>query len=325
MFSRLNAQRHPIGPLLHREQAPAALLRVDDGSLTNHDRPSNRALPKSWLVDPFKPIGLKQLDAKAAMLERLDNKYVLSESVLRQAIVDLANHFDVLEIAGKRCFTYETCYFDDGNNKSYFDHHQGRRQRFKVRVRRYADAQLCFVEVKLKGTRGITIKKRLGYALEKYGMLDEAALAHVHSAYGDLYGRDFCHTLEPSLEMRYQRITLVAKEGGERMTIDCSLEFSGTDRACSIDGDAFIIETKSANGNGIADKILRALHQHPTRRCSKYCVGMAALQEVQKHNKFLPVLRKLKAVPGSHVSTTMDVTPLPIPGVRRVHFDRATA
>ena len=81
------------------------------------------------------------------------------------------------------------------------------------------------------------------------------------------------------------------------MTIDCNLRFSGGDRSYSIDDGTFIVETKSANANGLADKILRRLHQHPTKRCSKYCVAMAALQEVSKHNKFLPALRKLNAIP----------------------------
>ena len=30
----------------------------------------------SWLTAAFDPIGLDQLNAKAAMLERLDNKYI---------------------------------------------------------------------------------------------------------------------------------------------------------------------------------------------------------------------------------------------------------
>jgi hypothetical protein len=249
------------------------------------------------LFGDFSPISLAALNAKAAMLERLDNKYVVRESVLREALAELTKHFDVLEIDGKRAFTYETCYFDDDGLHSYYDHHQGRRRRCKVRVRKYTDAQLCFVEVKLKDKRGITIKKRLDYTVDKYGMLDEQACAHIDSAYRNLYGEPFRHALQPVIEMRYQRVTLVAKDGGERMTIDGNLLFTCGERSRTTRPDVFIVETKSANGNGIADKILRALHQHPTSRCSKYCVGMAALEAVERHNKFLPALRKLEVVP----------------------------
>lgn len=259
------------------------------------------------LFGAFTPISLPALNAKAAMLERLDNKYVVRESVLREALAELALHFEVLEIDGKRAFTYETCYFDDVGLHSYYDHHQGRRRRCKVRVRKYTDAQLCFVEVKLKDKRGITVKKRLDYTVDKYGMLDKEACEHVDRCYRDLYGEAFRYTLKPVIEMRYQRVTLVAREGGERMTIDGKLLFTSGKHSCCTNPDVFVVETKSANGNGIADKILRALHQHPTSRCSKYCVGMAALQAVERHNKFLPALRKLDIVPARPVSPAMTI------------------
>lgn len=263
----------------------------------NAGEPPESGCDMDWLVAPFNPISLKQLNAKAEMLNRLDNKYVVNAGVLRDALSELAARFDILEIEGKRQFTYETCYFDDPDNSSYFDHHRDRRRRFKVRVRKYTDAQLCFVEVKLKTKRGITVKKRLQYEMDKYGVLDERAWEHVVSCYQELYSREFRYALAPVLEMRYRRVTLVAKEGGERMTIDCSLAFFGNGRTRTISDDLFVVETKSANGNGIADKVLRALHQHPTKRCSKYCVARAALQGVSRYNKFLSALRKLNALP----------------------------
>ena len=82
------------------------------------------------------------------------------------------------------------------------------------------------------------------------------------------------------------------------MTIDSGLQFFRPGVSHAVDSQVFIIETKSANGNGIADAILRALHQHPTKHCSKYCTGMAMLNEGTKHNRFLPALRKLGGLPG---------------------------
>jgi len=295
MFTAANNMSPSVNPSPQRVPGRAVFKSFDSGRW-----PLARTSPKGWLVNHFQPISLKQLNATADMLERLDNKYVVGETLLRSALVELSRHFDILEIDGKRCFTYETCYFDDPAKTSYFDHHRERRQRCKVRVRKYTDAQLCFVEVKLKTKRLITIKKRLECAVDKYGTLDEAAWAHIRSSYRNLYGRDFNQELQPAVEMRYQRMSLVAKDGGERMTIDFDMVFSAAGRSCSIDENTFIVETKSANGNGIADKILRALHQHPTMPCSKYCVAMAALQQVAKRNKFLPVLRKLDAAPSSN-------------------------
>ncbi|WP_298013651.1 polyphosphate polymerase domain-containing protein [uncultured Castellaniella sp.] len=251
-----------------------------------------------WLMERFQPISLGQLNARAEMLRRRDNKYVVRKDVLEQVLVGLASHFDILEIDGRRVFTYETCYFDDIERTNYFDHHRHRRQRCKVRIRRYTDADLCFVEVKLKGKRDATIKRRLVYSSSKYGVLDESARAYIRASYQGLYGRAFDRALEPVIHMQYQRMTLVAKHDHERMTIDCALVFKGPSGTRGVDEDVFIVETKSANGNGIADKVLRAFHQHPTRRCSKYCVAMAALRQVAKHNNFLVALRKLDVVPS---------------------------
>lgn len=244
----------------------------------------------------FAPISLEALNAKAAMLERLDNKYVVQGPALAAAAAEFAAHFDVLEIDGQRAFTYDTCYFDDPERRSYHDHHQGRRQRMKVRVRRYLEAGLCFLEVKLKDKRGTTVKKRMPYDPAKAGMLDDAAMAHVRHCHEMLYGKPFDRELEPVLRMRYRRTTLVAREGGERMTIDSDIRFLGGPAESGPPPGVFILETKSAHGHGLADAILRRHHQHPTEGCSKYCVGMSVTGAVQKFNRFRPALRKLGAL-----------------------------
>lgn len=253
-------------------------------------------------LNNFNALGLDALNGKAAMLERLDNKYIIAADDLRPALEAFSGLFDVLEIDGKRAFTYATRYFDDSARRAYYDHHQGRRKRCKIRIRNYVDAGFSYLEVKLKDKRSATIKKRLRVdpALRE---LDSTCTDFIQTCYADLYGEDFTTKLRPVIGMEYERITLVAKEGGERMTIDTGMAFSelaaaggaaagsGVDR--DVSPDMFIVETKSARGNGIADKILRNLHLHPTGRCSKYCIGMAALGLVDQRNRFLPALRRL--------------------------------
>lgn len=296
--------------LYHDEnRATSALGLIQTEVARKLCREANDRSSQSWLVEPFKPISLEQLNAKASMLVRLDNKYVLHADAVQQAIAEFSECFDVLEIDGLRRFNYETCYFDDADSTSYYDHHRGRKKRFKVRMRKYLEAQLCFVEIKLKGKRGITIKKRLKQPVDQYGRLDDAALKHVHEAYAGLYGREYNRVLKRSVEMRYQRVTLVAKEGDERMTIDSNLEFMHGDRSLKLDPNTFIIETKSPKANGIADKILRRLHKHPTKRCSKYCVAMASLQVVSKYNKFRPAMRRLGVLPDEAGSLKPSVLP----------------
>lgn len=240
----------------------------------------------------FAPISLEQLNAKAEMLDRLDNKYVIPLESLHKAMGLLAGSFDVLTIGSKRAFTYATRYYDDVNMQAYHDHHQGRRKRCKIRVRDYLDAGLSFLEIKLKGPAERTIKKRLKLDAASDGM-GENGRNFVEQSYSAAYEKPFGKPLFPVISMQYERITLVARQGGERMTIDASLIFSAGGQTRQADQDMVIIETKSANGNGLADKVLRSLHLHPVKRCSKYCVGMAALGQVSRRNRFLPALNKL--------------------------------
>ena len=155
------------------------------------------------------------------------------------------------------------------------------------------DAGFSYLEVKLKDLRDVTVKKRLKIKNADADLPPEA-LSFIDRCHHDMYGSPLGHNLKPVIQMRYSRITLVAKQGGERMTIDATLSFRNARNERSVAPDHFILETKSARGNGVADRILRSQHLHPTKRCSKYCMGMAALGLVERHNRFLPALKKLQ-------------------------------
>ncbi len=294
---------HPMFP--HQRVAERASIFPSIREVTPQpdriDRPADA--PGLNPEQQFRAIGLEQLNATASMLIRRDNKYVVHKDRLAPAWAELIGKFDILEIDGKRDFIYDTCYFDDPEYTSYFDHHRGRRQRCKIRMRHYVDAQLCFAEIKLKGKRGQTEKRRIACSLDQYGVLDARAQEQIRAAYRELYARELTQVLEPICWMRYRRTTLVARNGGERMTIDRGMVFMDNDGSCEIDDDLVIVETKSGNANGIADKVLRVLHQHPTNSASKYCVSLAALGKVSKYNKLLPALRKLAAVPTCKAPT----------------------
>lgn len=240
----------------------------------------------------FDAIDLESLNARAAMMERQDNKYIVPVARLCAALEVLRDGFDVLEIGGMRCFGYATRYFDDPLLRAYHDHHQGRRKRSKIRARHYEDAGLTFLEVKLKDRRDITIKKRM--PLDRMPeVLDAACARFIDRCHADAFGAPLARNLRPAIAMRYERITLVAREGGERLTLDTRLIFHADGQSRAVSPELFIIETKSANGNGQADKVLRGLHLHPTTRVSKYCVAMAAMGQVARANRFLPALRRL--------------------------------
>lgn len=257
--------------------------------MTQHDP----HLDLDWLLQGFDPISLSELNTKAEMMERIDNKYVVSREALARVIPALTQRFDILDIDQRRAFTYDTRYFDDAERSAYYEHHQGLRKGFKVRTRTYVDAGLCYLEVKVKAARGMTMKNRIGHNPAASDKLDAVAWDYIHDTYSTHYRKAFRYALQWTLDIRYKRITLVAKDGGERMTIDTDLLFTSADRSLRAGRDKFIIETKSALGRGFADILLREVHERPMKKCSKYCIGVASLGMVSRANLFLPTMRKL--------------------------------
>jgi hypothetical protein len=264
----------------------------------------------------FASIGLDGLNEKAEMLARIDNKYILRAHQLEPALASFAEIFDVLDIDGRRGFDYSTIYFDDAELRGYYDHHQRRRKRCKARIRSYVDSGLHFLEVKLNDRRSTTLKKRLRIAAPS-AKLDQQALDFIDSCCRELYGEPFRKELSGAIRITYRRYTLVAKDGGERMTLDTGMRFTSGGVTAAPPPDMFIIETKSARGNGLADKILRALHVKPTKRVSKFCIGLAAAGQVARCNGFLPALRRLELVEDAVIPHAAQVTePLRIGKVR---------
>ena len=248
---------------------------------------------QAWLTGKFDPVSLEALNEKASMLSRIDNKYVVRQGALERALPDLAQKFDILDIGGRRNFSYEAHYFDDAERQAYYEHHQGRRKGFKVRVRRYVEAELCFLEVKMKGRRGMTLKFRRDHDLAALDTLSNEDREFARETYSGHYGKPFLYDIRHTLKICYRRVTLVAKDGGERMTIDSALSFHSRTNSKATSPDVFIVETKSQYGRGLADKALRNVNVRPTKRCSKYCVGMATLGEVSRYNRFIPAMKKL--------------------------------
>jgi len=224
----------------------------------------------------FAPISLDELNAKAALLSRVDKKYIVDGPTFEALSQRLEGDFLALEIDGRRLFTYHTVYFDCDELSLYEDHLKGRRRRFKCRSRHYVETGRCVFEIKLKGLRGRTLKHQLQIDERHHGVMTEQAQEFASRILRETYGRGLDRDLQPVLPMTYQRLTLAAKEGAQRVTCDFSLDFGSAGLA---DGHA-IIESKSESGRGKVDRALRTLGVRPIS-CSKYCAGIGMTREVR--------------------------------------------
>jgi VTC domain len=238
----------------------------------------------------FTPISLEELNRRAPLLDRQENKYVVPAATWSAMANRLVDDFDLLAIEGVVSFTYETTYYDTGDLLTYRHHAQSRRRRFKVRSRHYVDSGECFFEIKLKAAQGRTVKERLPSAPHMQGAIDPAAIEFVRGHVRSAYGAAFDAPLVPALTMRYQRLTFVGRGAEERVTIDSSLTFSTpAGNTASAPPDVVIVEVKSPTGRGAADAAFREVGVR-SMSCSKYCVGLNLVGDDVRYNPFKSVL-----------------------------------
>lgn len=239
-------------------------------------------------------IGLDDLVAQASLLTRTDRKYVLPmgdlAGFLASFVAGVGQEAQILEIDGIRSFGYESVYFDTPELTSYLLTAHRRRRRFKVRTRTYLDSEQCWLEVKVPGARGRTVKHRIPH----------------HPFYRDSIapGRQFVEDLlvgerfltggytpfRPTLTSRYQRCTLFLPATASRLTIDTQLVWeAGEDRLPQ--PDLAIIETKTSSAASDVDRMLWHRGHRPAR-ISKYATGLAALRPDLPANRWRRTLRR---------------------------------
>ena len=238
----------------------------------------------------LQPIGLEELNDEAALQTRVDRKYVVPAATARQVLATFGGQARVLEMDGLRSFAYDSVYFDTAQLDSYMLAARGRRRRYKIRTRTYADTGTSFLEVKTEGTRAATVKERIPYDVADRSRLTAEGLEYVNETLATTVGDVPDGALGPVLETRYRRTTLYLPESGSRATIDSDVTWqTGEGRPWVLAGSV-VLETKSGSAAGPLD---RHLWQHGVRpsRISKFATGMAALHPHLPANRWNRTLR----------------------------------
>lgn len=235
--------------------------------------------------------GLSDLN-NAELMNRVDTKYIVPSNLLPRVFDELNDHYSALEINNVRCFRYQSTYFDTDDHRLYHMHHNGHLNRHKVRMRRYVDSDIQFLEVKLKNNKKRTIKTRIP--------LDEPEVdVSENIAFLKRMQVPRPEQLKPCLHNQYRRIALANENRGERLTIDICLKNAVADSAQTEEQlpEIAIVELKQAklNRNSPFYRLAREMGIRPSG-FSKYCMGMAlALRHKHgwKYNRFKPVLRRV--------------------------------
>ena len=117
--------------------------------------------PIEQIIQQFNPISLKEMDG-VELMNRTDTKFVVSLDQLLSILEEVKNTYRILEVNNVRFSHYETLYYDTDEFLFYTRHHNGKKNRWKIRKRSYVDSHLNFLELKFKTNRGRTQKQRTG-------------------------------------------------------------------------------------------------------------------------------------------------------------------
>lgn len=237
----------------------------------------------------FEPIGLKDLE-RVELMDRQDTKYFFRADLLPEILRKIGQYYNVLEIENRRCFQYDSLYYDTPNFKLYHQHHNRRLNRYKIRYRKYVESDLTFFEVKLKSNKGRTIKERV-----KCNDIQPQLSQHVFDFLQKKIGAD-AGELQPQMQISYKRITLADKGFKERVTIDLDMNFARGDAHYPF-GELAIVEIKQGKFDRQSPFItaLHELHILPGS-LSKYCFAVAQHCEGVKTNRFKKLMRRVEKI-----------------------------
>lgn len=236
---------------------------------------------------PFNKVTLADLD-KVKLMNRTDQKFCMHIDQLPSVLEALKTHYSILEIKGETIFNYDNTYFDTTDNQMFLSHQNGKRNRFKIRVRNYVESNLNFLEIKFKNNKGRTIKERV----VKQDFISEFTSSE------QIFLENACpydgRQLEPKINSFFKRFTMVNNQFTERVTIDIFPGFKNQEKEITLN-NLVIIEIKQSklSDPALITKVLQA-RKICRNGFSKYCIGRSLLEDNIKKNNFKPLLLKIR-------------------------------
>lgn len=238
----------------------------------------------------FVPLSLAELDESAALLERVDRKYVIDSACLTRLLDHHVDALRVLEIDGERSFRYTSTYFDTSELELHRAAATGRRHRSKVRIRvceASTGPTAVMLEVKTKNGRGTTVKRRQPHSIDRCAELGCEGRTFVDESTNT---PGLGESLTPILTTSYWRSTFVDVAAGTRATVDTELECRHVGGR-SVRFGKVIVETKSEHAASNLDRWLWRNGVRP-ERMSKYCTAMALLDPELPGNRWHRTMRR---------------------------------
>ena len=240
------------------------------------------------IVNSLEPISLNEMDG-VSLMKRTDTKFVIHEKHLIEVLESIKDQYKVLQINENRLMPYSSLYFDTPTKKFYNDHHNRKVNRTKIRMRKYVESGICFLEIKQKNGKGKTTKSRI--SIDNFEPeLSNNSIDFIEK----ITKQEF--ELKPIIWNKFNRITLVNKTAKERLTIDLNLSFK-INNAFKTFNNLVIVELKQERFTRTSPiaQALKLRHINPYS-LSKYCIGMISVYNDLKYNRFKKKLIKINKI-----------------------------
>jgi len=249
-------------------------------------------------LQSFRTLNLTELNATSSFLKRIDRKYLLNWKQLSEILSELKNDFQVLEIKGQKIFSYDNVYMDTEDYLFYNQHQNKQKSRTKVRTRYYIDSNLAFFEYKQKNN-WITRKYRYEFPSEEHGFMTKWKKRFYQWVWQSTYWDQKAPIISPAIKTKYKRITLVAKNWTERLTIDFDIRTINLreKNASEVNlKNLVIVESKSLSKKCTSSEIMKSHKFEEANSCSKYSLWVVYSWLTKKFDTFKKTMKKIKEI-----------------------------
>lgn len=240
-------------------------------------------------IEGFEATSLQEMNA-IKLLNRQDTKYIFHENKLGPILEDLKEFYYILEIDGKRLLSYENQYFDTQDFRFYNKHQRGMLNRTKIRIRKYVESDLSFIEIKKKTNKSRTVKNRIPLISEEN--IESQRVIDFIEDNSNIEVAD----LTEKLLINFQRITLAHKNLEDRCTIDINLQTSWNGKSHAFN-NLVIAELKQERFRHASDfNLTLKKHKVYSESFSKYCFSLLNLNKRLKKNNFNQKIHHLNKI-----------------------------
>lgn len=239
-------------------------------------------------ISGFETTSLDEMNS-VKLMKRTDTKFVFNANKLESILNDAVSEYRILQVEESRLIPYATVYYDTEDFKLYQMHHNGKLNRKKIRHRTYVQTGLSFLEFKDKNNKGVTDKKRVKYNSVELNSEEGNTALVKHSSFSS-------EDLNHALWTYFNRFTLVHRQLQERITIDVNLSFKDVASKNEAGYPKLCIAEVKRDQNGQRSPFISTLKEHRILPMgfSKYCMGMALLNNSVKANLFKPRIKRLE-------------------------------